>query len=662
MPSRHENDASLGDVEMKATKKSSINENKEGYKPPEDDTPKGEVKNKTGSLKRMFQYSKKEWKLLSVGMVALLIAVVCQALIPYFTGKIIDSVQEDGGDYDELRDTSLMLIYVSLLGKIDCSPIQSNKSYNVPNPPFANYPFQITILGAVALAIRGFLYNLAGERIVVEIRQDLYNAVIQKDIAYFDKIKSGDLTNRLSSDTTLLQDTLSSDISVFIRNFITFFATLTFLFLISWKLTCLMLGMVPLVAVIVMIYGNFINKNTKKYQDALADASVVAVETIGNARTVRSFATEDREMSNYQSKMQTVYKHGFTKALAYGIFNGLIAVLANGVVIAVLWYGGSLVIEEELSTGDLAAFLLYTVNLAMSLTIVGSMFTEIMKSLAAADKIFEIIDTPTSVNLTSGQELQKVAGGIKFDNVKFAYPSRPETQVLTDFTLDIPANTRVALVGPSGGGKSTVVQLLQRFYHPLEGKISLDGIDIEDLNRKSYLSKIGYVSQEPVLFSGTIEENIAYSLPVYTSEDVVQAAKFANAYDFISEETQFPDGFKTLVGERGIKLSGGQKQRVSIARAIIKNPKILLLDEATSALDAESEHLVQRAIDDLIKGATRTVLIVAHRLSTIREADKIVVIKHGKIVESGKHDDLLGIEDGIYKKFMKRQLHSADHP
>eukprot|EP00357_Protocruzia_adherens_P026870 CAMPEP_0115004482 /NCGR_PEP_ID=MMETSP0216-20121206/19239_1 /TAXON_ID=223996 /ORGANISM="Protocruzia adherens, Strain Boccale" /LENGTH=625 /DNA_ID=CAMNT_0002370499 /DNA_START=308 /DNA_END=2185 /DNA_ORIENTATION=- len=578
---------------------------------------------KRQTLRRMFQYSKKEWRMIVTGTIFLAIGGAAQASVPYLTGQVIDSIQNEK-DTSHLHEVAIQVIF-------------------------------ITIIGGVALSLRGFLYNLTGERVVLAIKKDLYNAIVMKEMTFFDHTKSGELANRLSSDTTLLQSAVSTSISVLARNIFMLVVTVIFLLLISPKLTLIMFTLVPFIVLVMLGYGRFLKKNTKLYQDALAQASTVAVEALGNPRTVRSFAGEVQEMAKYRHKLEEAYSVGVKRSLVQGLFGGVLFILANGLLISILWYGGAMVIEGEVSTGDLAAFLLYTVQMAVSLTVLGSVYSSIMQAIGAAEKIFQIIDEETGVTYVGGQVPDKVKGEIVLDDVSFQYPSRAGTQVIENLSFQIEPESVVALVGPSGGGKSTVVQLLQRFYEPIKGKILMDGIDIRNLNRKWYHKQIGYVSQEPVLFSGTIEENIGYGMDTPNDEKIREATKFSNAYDFITNKVQFPDGFRTLVGERGIKLSGGQKQRVSIARAIVNDPKILLLDEATSALDAESEHSVQQAIDSLVQRGGKTVLIIAHRLSTVKDASKIMVMKDGNIAESGTHEMLLRT-DGIYKSFMKRQL------
>jgi len=415
-------------------------------------------------------------------------------------------------------------------------------------------------------------------------------------------------------------------------------------------LTLVMTAVVPVVAIGAVVYGMYVKKLRKSFQDKLAAATATAEEAISNVRTVRSFSHEAQTQREFAVRIDESYFVGKKIALSVGIFMSVIGILAQGSIVLVLWYGGTLVLEDKLSPGSLISFLLYTMTVAFTFATISTLFGDFMQAVGAADRIFQLIDRRPAIPCSGGDIPKKVIGEIQLINVTFTYPSRPETAVLKDINLHLSPGKVVALVGPSGSGKSTIVNLIERFYDPDKGQILLDGTDIKKLDPEHYRKYIGFVSQEPVLFATTIKENIIFGAHSATEEQIISAAKKANAHDFISE---FKEGYETIVGERGVRLSGGQKQRIAIARALVLDPKILLLDEATSALDAESEHLVQDAIDRAMEN--RAVLVIAHRLSTVINASQVLVLNKSEIVETGTHNDLIKA-GGIYKKLVKRQL------
>eukprot|EP01017_Pseudomicrothorax_dubius_P008213 TRINITY_DN12672_c0_g6_i1.p1 TRINITY_DN12672_c0_g6~~TRINITY_DN12672_c0_g6_i1.p1 ORF type:complete len:347 (+),score=70.58 TRINITY_DN12672_c0_g6_i1:489-1529(+) len=346
--------------------------------------------------------------------------------------------------------------------------------------------------------------------------------------------------------------------------------------------------------------------------------------------------------------------------MAYGIFQGFGTFIGNGCIIVVLYCGGTFVINGEMSTGDLGSFIMYTLSIGVSSASTTAMLGNVVSSMAACDRVFELIDYAPKINAKGGKTLTELNGEISFKEVEFTYPTKSEVQVLKNFNLDIKKGEVVALVGSSGSGKSSIVGMLQRFYDVQSGAITIDSTNLRDLDLVWFHSNIGYVAQEPSLFSGSIEENIAYGVDKYTREDLDRITRMANAYDFIHNTAQFPEGYRTVVGERGVKLSGGQKQRIAIARALMKQPKILIFDEATSALDAESEYQVQSAIDSIISMSNTTVIIIAHRLSTIINCQRILVLNQGQIVEEGTHSALVA-KNGVYRQLIERQLGSINH-
>jgi ATP-binding cassette subfamily B protein len=389
---------------------------------------------------------------------------------------------------------------------------------------------------------------------------------------------------------------------------------------------------------------------SRKVQDAIAASNVVAEETIAGIRTVRSFARESHEKDRYEKAVDRSYRLAVKRAFAVGGFRGFINFVGYGAVTLIVWYGGRMVAGGDMTIGELTAFLLYAGIVAVSIGALATIYAEFMRAAGSSQRIFELLDQKGSVEAGGGEPLGEVTGSLHFERVNFSYPARPDVTVLRDFELAVVPGEVVALVGPSGAGKSTVASLLPRFYDPTQGRITLDGTDLKSFDTRSLRQKIGAVMQEPVLFAESIAENIRYGRPDASDAEVRRAARDANAASFIEE---FPEEYDTLVGERGIRLSGGQKQRIAVARAVLKDPRILILDEATSALDAESEHLVYEALDRLMEG--RTTIVIAHRLSTVRNADRVVVLDQGTVVEVGSHTDLMSV-NGLYRRLVERQF------
>jgi len=373
-------------------------------------------------------------------------------------------------------------------------------------------------------------------------------------------------------------------------------------------------------------------------------------------RTVKAFSTEGEEHSKYAHYNNIIYRLGYNKACGYGVFMWFTQIFVYGAIIAILLVGSKLIQEGHLSIGSITAFLLYLIQLLMNFMMLTGLLGSVMAVIGASVKIVQIIEHVPLMNVRGGRSIHKIEGHIEIKNLTFAYPAKNDVKILSGISLDIEKGKVFALVGQSGSGKSTIISMIERFYDPQDGGVFLDGENIKDLDPIWYHKNVALVSQEPVLFSGSIRENIMYGLGSDATEaDLIHASKMAYAYDFITDKVKFPLGFDTLVGERGIQLSGGQKQRIAIARALIRKPKVLLLDEATSALDAESEHQVQKALDDLIKNSGQTIIVIAHRLSTIKDADKIVVLQHGEIMEMGSHEELLR-KGEFYKALVERQL------
>ncbi|KAM9686523.1 ATP-binding cassette sub-family B member 10, mitochondrial isoform 2-T2 [Trichechus inunguis] len=560
----------------------------------------------------------------AVGFLAVSSVITMSA--PFFLGKIIDVIYTDPSvDYTN----SLTNLCLALSGVFLC--------------------------GAAANAIRVYLMQTAGQRIVNQLKASLFSSVLRQEVAFFDKTRTGELINRLSSDTALLGRSVTENLSDGLRAGAQASFGIGMMFFVSPKLAIFVLSVVPPVSILAVIYGRYLRKLTRVTQDSLAQATQLAEERIGNIRTVRAFGKEMTEIEKYTSQVNCVMQLARKEAFARAGFFGAAGLSGNLIVLSVLYKGGLLMGSAHMTVGQLSSFLMYAFWVGLSIGGLSSFYSELMKGLGAGGRLWELLERKPELPFDEGISLNEKAfqGTLEFKKVHFAYPARPEVPIFQDFSLCIPSGSVTALVGSSGSGKSTVVSLLLRLYDPISGTVTLDGCDIRELNPVWLRSKIGTVSQEPVLFSCSIAENIAYGADnpaLVTAEQVERAADVANAAAFIRN---FPQGFNTVVGEKGVLLSGGQKQRIAIARALLKNPKILLLDEATSALDAENEYLVQEALDRLMEG--RTVLIIAHRLSTIKNANMVAVLDHGKITECGKHEELLSKPDGIYRRLMNKQ-------
>jgi ABC transporter fused permease/ATP-binding protein len=511
----------------------------------------------------------------------------------------------------------------------------------------------ILAVQSLAVALRYYLFSTVGERVVTRLRQDLFKSLMGQEVAFFDERKTGELTNRLTSDTAVLQNTVSVNISMALRNVAQAIGGIALLFYTSPLLTVLMLAVVPPVAVGAVVYGRRVRGLSRQVQDALAAANEVAEESLSGIRTVRSFAAEPHEVERYRGAMEHSFSLARSRARQSATFMAVASFGGYLAAVAVLWYGGRLVLDDKLTVGGLASFLVYTMLVAFSLGAIAELWADFMRASGAAERVFELRDRTPAIPSSGGARLASVRGRVEFQGVHFAYPTRPDMPVLKGIELTLEPGEVVALVGPSGAGKSTIAAMLARLYDPKEGRILLDGQELKGLDPEWLRHQIGAVSQEPLLFASSVADNIRYGRTTATQAEVEAAARAAHAHEFIS---RFPEDYKTLVGERGVQLSGGQKQRVAIARAVLKDPRLLILDEATSALDSESEHLVKDALERLMKG--RTTLIIAHRLSTVVGADRVLVLEGGQVVQSGSHSSLMA-QEGLYRRLVERQFVAA---
>ena len=498
--------------------------------------------------------------------------------------------------------------------------------------------------------LRHYLMSWLGERVVADLRSKVFQRLLALPLSWFQERRTGEITGRLAADVAVVEGIVGTQLSMSLRDVVSLFGGVALLFVSNWQLTLIMLAVVPPIVIGVLLFGRRIRKMSKTVQDRFADTSAHVQESIGAIATVQSFVREDAEGDKYRSGVERYFDESIHLASWRGAFMGVITFVGSLGISIILYFGARQILDGTLTPGALASFILYTLMIAASLGSLAGLWGSLQSAAGATERLFQILDEVPGIKDPEHPKALPAGASIRFENVEFAYPSRADDRVLHDVDFTIKEGELVALVGRSGAGKSTLTALVQRFYDPVLGRVLVNGVDVKELKLSELRKAMATVAQEPVLFSGTLEENIAYARPGASLDDVKQAAREAHAHDFIQE---FPQGYQTLVGERGVKLSGGQRQRVAIARAILANPRILMLDEATSNLDAESEALVQEALGRLMRG--RTTLVIAHRLSTVRDADRIIVFDKGRIVEVGSHDELMG-KHGIYHKLVEHQL------
>ncbi|XP_061835358.1 mitochondrial potassium channel ATP-binding subunit isoform X1 [Nerophis lumbriciformis] len=515
------------------------------------------------------------------------------------------------------------------------------------------------LYGIQGLLTSGYIVLLSrvGERVAADMRKTLFASLLRQDVAFFDATKTGQLVNRLTADVQEFKSSFKLVISQGLRSITQTVGCFVSLYVISPKLTGLTVVVLPCLVGAGAIIGSFLRRLSRLAQEQVGKATAVADEALGNVRTVKAFAMEERELQLYAYEVDKSCEMNENLGNGIAVFQGLSNIALNCIVLGTIFAGGTLISSNEMSPGELMSFLVASQTVQRSLASISILFGQMVRGISAGARVFEYLALKPSIPLSGGGRIpyHSLTGRVDFLNVSFSYPTRLGHQVLEKFNLTLPPCKTIAIVGESGGGKSTVASLLERFYDPTSGVVMLDGLDIRTLDLCWLRGQvIGFINQEPVLFGASIVENIRFGKPEATDAEVIEAAKQANAHGFI---TSFPEGYNTVLGERGVTLSGGQKQRVAIARALIKNPSILVLDEATSALDAESERVVQEALDRATRG--RTVLIIAHRLSTIQGADLICVMSNGRIVEAGTHLQLLG-KGGFYSDLIRRQRAAQD--
>jgi len=587
----------------------------------ENDLPKSKITaSSLNKAKIIFKYAgNNSWKFY-VGLVFLLLTSVTALAFPKFMGMLVDCVNK--------KDSGLANEIALGLGLV-------------------------LILQSVFSFFRLSLFVNFTENTLANVRLALYTNLVKLPMTFFSQKRVGELNSRISNDITQIQDTLTTTIAEFLRQFILIIGSFIMLASINIKLTIMMVSVVPLVGVAAVFFGRFIRKYSKKVQDQVAESQVVVEETMQGISIVKAFANEWYEISRYKEKIKEVVKVAIKGGQLRGYFASFIIICLFGTIVAVVWYGVQLSIAGEITVGQLFTFILYSSYVGASSGGIAELYAQVQKAIGATERVFELLDeTPEKINATpNSASIEKIKGNVTFKNVAFSYPSRKEIQVLKDVNFTANFGQKIAIVGPSGVGKSTIASLLLRFYDIDGGEILIDDKNIHDFDLENLRGNMSIVPQDVILFGGTIKENIAYGKPNATDEEILLAAKQANALNFIES---FPEKFETIVGERGIKLSGGQRQRIAIARALLKNPSILILDEATSSLDSESEKLVQEALEILMEG--RTSIIIAHRLSTIRSADQILVIDNGVISEQGTHSELIALENGIYKNLSSLQF------
>lgn len=588
---------------------------------PRDTTNKGGMK----EIFRLFTLASRETKPLILAITLLVISSAVTLTLPMTIGKILDAATSDA-DEKTVFGFTLPVFYTG----IAC----------------------LFVVGALANFGRVVLLRIIGERLVSRLRVNLFKKTISQDAEFFDANRVGDLISRLSSDANIVAKSLTQNVSDGLRSSLSAIFGIGMMAYVSLKLSSMIVLVVPPIFLGSYFYGRKVRQLSRDLQAAVGDLTKVSEERLSNVKTSQAFAGEIQEIHRYSAKIKQVFNIGKSEAIAAGSFFASTGLAGNLTVLSLLAIGSQMVSSGEMTLGALTSFTMYTGYAGSSAFGLSSFYSELMKGAGAASRLFELMDREPSIKPTRGKKVTNARDTITFDKVKFSYPTRPAVPIFKDLSFSIPSGSNVCVVGPSGGGKSTITSLLLRFYDPTGGSIKIGDTDIREFNVKSLRRQIGVVSQEPVLFSGTIAENIAYGKPDATQSEIYQAARRANC-SFISD---FPDGIDTYVGARGAQLSGGQKQRIAIARALIKNPSILILDEATSALDSESESLVNEALVGLMNVKNTTTISIAHRISTIKQSDQIIVLStEGVVAEVGSFNELLADPNSALRNLLKAQ-------
>ena len=575
----------------------------------------------------LFRYLRPYRARFSAALVSLFAGSLLSLAFPYLAGSLVDAAvhhTQGGGGMAGVDQTALLLIGILAL--------QAGLSY-----------FHFRSFATV------------GQRSLVDLRRDTYARLISLPMSFFAQRRVGELASRLSADLIQIEDTLISILPQFLRQSTLLVGGIALIAATSLKLTGIMLVSLPVLTVVAVVFGRKTRKIAREAQDRLADTATVVEETLQGIVNVKAFANEGYELTRYDEGLGRFLAATLRGARLRAAFIAFIVFALFGSIVLVLWSGARLLQQGEITFGDLTRFILYTTFVAGAMGQFAELYSQLQKAIGATQRVRELLRETGEVEAVLGptppSALARLRGDVVLENVHFTYPSRADVEVLHAINLTANSGQRIALVGPSGAGKSTLISLLLRLYDPSSGRLLIDGRDARDYQLTELRGQMSMVPQEVLLFGGSIAENIAYGKPGASAAEIEQAARQANAHEFIQG---FPEGYATLVGDRGIKLSGGQRQRVAIARAILKNPAILILDEATSSLDSESERLIQEALETLMRG--RTSFIIAHRLATVRHVDRIIVIAGGRVVESGTHEELFAIEDGVYRRLAALQF------
>lgn len=576
---------------------------------------------------RVFRYMREQRGLFAVGMLCLLLTSLLSAAFPWLIGHLIDARATTGFWEAPLMDTSNVHSILKLL-----------------------------LLVFAAQAFFGFWriwsFGAVTENALTRLRRDTYAHLLKLPMSFFAQRRVGELNSRISADVALLQDAFTTVLAEFLRQFVVLTVCIVALTYLSTELMLTMLATLPVVMLVAVFFGRFIQKLSKQVQDRIAESNVIVDETLQGIQSVKAFSNEGHETQRYSASVLGARQLALKSLRWRGGFVSFIIFCMFGVVVFVVYRAALLKEAGEMSVGGITSFVAFSIMIGASIAGIPEQITSLLKAVGATERLMDLHDEATEpVSLAARKEHLPLRGAITFQRVAFHYASRPDMSVLHEVSFHAEPGQRIALVGPSGAGKSTIASLVLRFYDPVEGAVLIDGKDARDYDLTTLRDRMAIVPQEVLLFGGTIRENIAYGRPGASQDKVEAAARKANAHAFI---TSFPQGYDTVVGERGIQLSGGQRQRIAIARAVLKDPAILILDEATSALDSESERLVQEALDELMKG--RTSLVIAHRLSTVRDADRILVLDKGRIVESGTHEELIADVNGLYHSLSRLQL------